>query len=102
MGAYSEFKGSERMSKHQIAMFKFTLGNNESIGPAALRALWVRASGTPNVGVDRRDQPGFRPGRPVYTLYAPQGLDNLREVELRLRRLLEAAHVNASLTILHA
>lgn len=90
------------MPKHQIAMFKFTLGSNESIGPAALQALWVRASGTTNVSVDRREQPGFRPGRPVYTLYAPQGLGDLREVELRLRHLLEAAHVNASLSVLPA
>ncbi len=46
------------MSKHQIALFTFTLGKGESIGPVPLR-------------------------------------------ELRLRSLLEAAHLRASLSVLH-
>ncbi|HZV38926.1 MAG TPA: hypothetical protein VFF96_09310 [Pseudoxanthomonas sp.] len=90
------------MSRPQIALFTFTLGNAESIGPAALRELWVRASGTANVDVARRDPHVGRRDRPVYTLYASQGLANLRDVEVRLRQLLEAAHLNASLTSLHA
>ncbi len=89
------------MSQHQIAMFTFTLGNTESIGPTALRALWTRATGSSNVSVGRRSsQGGFR-DRPTYTLYAPQSLGNLREVELRLRKLFEEAHLNAALTSLH-
>ena len=35
-------------------------------------------------------------------IYAPQSLGNLRDVELRLRKLLEDAHLNASLTPLRA
>ncbi|RZA19517.1 MAG: hypothetical protein EOP93_08455 [Lysobacteraceae bacterium] len=90
------------MSQHQIAMFTFTLGNTESIGPAALRAMWVRATGSGNVSVGRRAPMGGFRDRPTYTLYASQSLGNLRDVEVRLRKLLEDAHLNAALTSLHA
>ena len=90
------------MSQHQIAMFTFTLGNTESIGPAALRTLWTRATGIANVSVSRKSPHGSYRDRPTYMLYAPQSLGNLRDVELRLRKLLEDAHLNASLTALHA
>lgn len=90
------------MSQHQIALFTFTLGNAESIGPAALRALWARAAGIGDVSVGRKALHGSYRDRPAYMLYAPQSLGNLREVELRLRRLLEEAHLSASLTALHA
>lgn len=90
------------MARPQIALFTFTLSNAESIGPAALRELWTRASGTSDVGVGRRDPHGGRRDRPIYTLYAPQGLGDLRDVEARLRQLLEAARLHASLTSLHA
>ena len=90
------------MSQHQIAMFTFTLGTTESIGPTALRALWKRATGTGNVSVGRRSPLGGFRDRPTYTLYAPQSLGNLREVELRLRKLFEEAHLHASVTALHA
>lgn len=90
------------MSQHQIAMFTFTLGNTESIGPAALRALWSRATGSANVSVGRRTPMGGARDRPTYTLYAPQSLSNLRDVEFRLRKLFEEAHLNVALTSLHA
>lgn len=90
------------MSRAQIALFTFTLANAESIGPAALRELWVHASGTANVSVGRRELAGGRHDRPVYTLYAPQGLGDLREVEKRLRQSLETARLHAVLTSLHA
>jgi hypothetical protein len=83
-------------------MFTFTLGKDESIGPHALRSLWVEASGTRNIGVDRKEPFDGRRNRPIYTLYAPQELGDLHAVELRLRRMLEAAHLHASLTLLHA
>ena len=86
------------MSQHQIALFTFTLGSAESIGPHALRRLWAIASGTGNVSVGRKESQWGNGNRPVYTLYAPQGLGDLRDVELRLRRALEAAHLHASLT----
>ena len=90
------------MSQHQIALFTFTLGNTESISPVALRDLWVRAAGIGNVSVGRKSPHGSYCDRPTYMLYAPQSLGNLRDVELRLRKLLEDAHLNASLTPLHA
>ncbi len=89
------------MTQHHIALFNFTLGNAESIGPAALRELWMRASGIANVSVGRKAPYGGQRDRPVYTLYAPQSLGNLRDVELRLRGMLEAAHLHASLSVLH-
>lgn len=89
------------MSKHQIALFNFTLRGGGSIGPAALCEIWKRASGTNNVSVGRKVLHGDE-GRPVYTLYAPQNLADLHGVEMRLRRLLEAEHLNASLSALHA
>ena len=90
------------MSQHQIAMFTFTLGTTESIGPTALRALWTRATGTGNVSVGRRSPLGGFRDRPTYTLYAPQQLADLRMVEARLRQMLETAHLHASLTAMHA
>jgi len=90
------------MSQHQIALFTFTLGNTESIGPAALRALWTRAAGISDVSVSRKAPDGSHRDRPTYMLYAPQSLGNLRDVELRMRRLLEDAHLHASLMPLHA
>lgn len=90
------------MSKHQIALFTFTLANGESIGPAALGKLWKSASATASASVGRKEPYGGWQTRAVYTLYAPQSLPNLREVELRLRRLLEEARLHAVLTPLHS
>ncbi|QNN46574.1 hypothetical protein H9L17_15670 [Thermomonas brevis] len=89
------------MSSHQVAMFTFTLGKDESIGPHALRSLWVQASGTRNIGVSRKEPFDGQRNRPIYTLYAPHELGDLHAVELRLRHMLEAAHLHASLTSLH-
>lgn len=86
------------MSQHHIALFTFTLGSAESIGPQALRRLWAGASGSGDVSVGRKESQWGKGNRPVYTLYAPQGLGNLHEVELRLRHALEHAHLHASLT----
>ena len=87
--------------KHQIAMFKFTLGNGQSISPSALQALWVRASQSAQVSVGRHAGPGGGDGRPTYSLYASQHLENLPQVELRLRRVLEERNLSASLIALH-
>lgn len=89
------------MSQHHIALFTFTLGSTESISPDALRALWVSASGIGNVSVGRKNPEGTWRDRPIYTLYAPQSLANLQEVEARLRRALEEAHLHATLTSLN-
>lgn len=99
--AYSGAAWSVCMSNHQVALFNFTLGKDESIGPRALRTLWAQASGTMDIGVSRKDPMERQRDRPIYTLYAPQQLGNLRVVESRLRSMLEASHLHASLTPLH-
>jgi len=83
--------------KPQIKMFQFTLGPKQSIGPAQLQALWVRACQTPHVSVGRSNAEG----RPLYSLYASQQLQNLGLVEQRLRRLLDDSKLNAALIPLH-
>ena len=86
--------------KHQIAMFKFTLGAQQSIGPTQLQALWAHACQSPNVSVGREEDRGS--GRATYALYAPQQLQDLHQVEQRLREALERNMLRASLIPLHA
>lgn len=83
--------------KPQIAIFRFTLGPKQSIGPTQLQALWARACQTPHVSVGR----SHADGRPLYSLYATQQLPNLALVEKRLRQLLDDSKLNASLIALH-
>ena len=86
--------------KHQIAIFRFTLGQGQSIGPTQLQALWATACQTPQVSVGRA--PGVRGSdRPTYSLYASQQLENLPHVEQRLRQLLDQCKLRASLVSLH-
>ncbi|QNP40525.1 hypothetical protein [Lysobacter solisilvae (ex Woo and Kim 2020)] len=85
--------------KDQIAIFRFTLSTHQSIGPAQLHALWARACETPHVSVGRAR--GASPDRPTYSLYASQRLENLPQVERRLRLLLEECKLRASLIPLH-
>jgi len=88
-------------TKPQIAMFRFTLGTGQSIGPEDLKSLWVRACQLPNVTVGRAR--GARPDdKAVYSLYAPQGLAGLDGVEQRLRSLLDERSLRVSLISLHA
>lgn len=84
--------------KHQIPLFRLTLGPRQSIGPARLQALWASACQTPDVSVGRTSTDE----RPTYSLYASQQLANLQDVERRMRRLLDDNHFNASLYALHA
>ena len=84
--------------KPQIPIFRFTLGTKQSIGPAQLQALWARACQSPHVSVGRSNADG----RPLYSLYASQQLENLGLVEQRLRRLLDDNKLHASLIPLHA
>ena len=86
--------------KQQIAIFRFTLGHGQSIGPAQLQALWARACQTPHVSVGR--SPGPRGSdRPTYALYASQRLEDLPLVEQRLRQLLDESKLRATLISLH-
>ena len=86
---------------HLIPMFKFTLGNGQSIGPEELRKLWARACGTSHVGVSRQPGAFGGDGRPTYSLLASQHLQDLPLVETRIRRALEEHHLRASLVPLH-
>lgn len=86
--------------KHQIAIFRFTLGNGQSIGPTELRILWARACQTPHVSVGRT-QSVRGDDKPTYSLYAPQQLENLPQVEERLRRLMDECKLRLSLIPLH-
>lgn len=86
--------------RHQIQIFKFTLGNGQSIGPAELQTLWERACQSPHVSVGRQ-RGRFEHDRPTYSLYATPQLRDLPEVEKRLRQLLEERHLRASLIALH-
>lgn len=86
--------------KHQIAMFRFTLANGQSIGPVPLRELWQRCCGTSDVSVGRHAE-SFGGHRVTYSLYAPQQLPDLEQVEKRLRRLLDERKLSASVTRLH-
>lgn len=83
------------MTSYQIPLFTFTLGSRESIGPDALRMLWMRAAESHKVSVGRK-QVARDADRPVYTLYASQHLPDLPGVEKRLRALLESSHLNAT------
>lgn len=85
--------------KQQIAIFRFTLSQNQTIGPARLQALWTQACQTPHVSVGREE--GVSGGRPTYSLYAQQRLENLPLVEQRLRHLFDQAKLHASLIPLH-
>lgn len=84
--------------KHHIAIFRLTLGQHQSIGPAQLHALWARACQTPHVSVGRTSAGD----RPTYSLYALQRLENLPLVERRLREALDECKLRASLIPLHA
>jgi hypothetical protein len=83
--------------KDQVAIFRFTLGNGQSIGPTALEALWARACGSSNVSVSRHAGAFGGDGRPTYCLYASQSLADLPQVETRLRRLMEHSKLRMSL-----
>lgn len=86
--------------KHQIAIFRFTLGTGQSIGPAELRAIWARACQTPHVSVGRTHG-AYGSDKPTYSLYASQHLADLPNVEQRLRHLLDQSKLRASLIALH-
>jgi len=88
-------------AKPQIAMFRFTLGTGQSIGPRDLQSLWVRACRLPDASVGCVPEPRFE-DKATYSLYAPQGLEGLAEVEKRLRGLFNERNLRVSLTCMHA
>ena len=82
--------------KHQIAIFRFTLGAGQSIGPADLKALWAEACQAAGVSVGR-SQDARGTDNAVYSLYAPQEFACMPHVERRLRDLLDQRRLRAAL-----
>lgn len=87
--------------KRQIPVFKFSLGQHQSIGPTQLQALWSRACQSSDVSVGRDPPRLGADSNPVYALYASPAIENLPQVEQRLRMLLEQSHLRASVIALH-
>ncbi|MDG2517174.1 hypothetical protein ABIE51_000686 [Lysobacter sp. OAE881] len=92
---------SSKSSKPLIAMFRFTLGTDQSIGPKELKTIWMRASQRADVSVGCVAGPRAQ-DKPTYSLYATQSLEGLAEVETRLRRLLDQRNLRAALLCVHA
>jgi hypothetical protein len=90
-----------KTSRPLIAMFRFTLGTNQSIGPKDLQSIWVRASQLVDVSVGCVAGKGPE-DKATYSLYATQSLDGLADVEARLRRLLDERNLRAALFCVHA
>lgn len=88
--------------KSQIPLFKFSLGQHQSIGPAQLQALWARACQSSEVSVGRDSPRLGADGSPTYSLYGSPRIENLALVEKRLRMLLEESKLRASLIVLHS
>jgi len=86
------------MKQQPVVIFRFKLGKGESIGPAALRTLWERASQCTNVSVGRQSI-GADGAKPIYSLYASQPLGDLSQVERRLLDLLEASRLTAAMML---
>lgn len=87
-------------SRPLIAMFRFTLGTGQSIGPKDLQSIWTRASQQSDVSVGCVAGP--RPhDKATYSLYASQSLEGLAHVEGRLRRLLDERSLRAALICVH-
>jgi hypothetical protein len=81
--------------KPMIAIFRFTIGNGQSISPETLQKIWAKASRTSDVGVGR--VAGLRQGeKPTYSLYGRQSMPNLAEIEKRLHTLFDEVNLHAS------
>lgn len=80
---------------HHVAALRFTLGSGQSIGPTKLRELWIIASQSPDIAVERNDR-GYNQERPIYTLFAPSSVGEVGKIEQRLRELLDDMGLRAS------
>lgn len=86
---------------HHINWLILRVGQQQSIGPVALRTLWADACQSLDVSVARQRR--FDGGVPniTYSLSAPSTLRDPRAVELRMRRLLEESHYLFTLSAVH-
>lgn len=82
--------------KPMIAIFKFTIRNGQSVGPAVLQRTWEKACRTLDVSVGR--DLGVRAGdRPTYLLFGRQNLENVPDIEKRLRILFDEMDLRVSM-----
>jgi hypothetical protein len=87
---------------HYIPLFRFRLGTGQSIGPTALRRLWSTACGSDDVNVTRETRDaGYGEQSHTYSLCGPSNTANLANIEARLRRLLAATALTATITLTH-
>lgn len=89
------------MMRTHIEWFKFHLGNRQSIGPATLRALWSDACDSFDISVNRQMHSIAGHTTVTYSLCASPRLQNPKNVELRMRKLLEASNYAFSMTVIH-
>jgi hypothetical protein len=76
-----------------VVHFQFRLAPGASVGPALLRQIWALASASTHVEVSRAQR--YNADGYIYSLSAPPNLQNLAEVETRLRGLLTRHLVGA-------
>lgn len=81
-----------------LPIFRLSLRNGASIGPALLKRLWALATGSEQVSVSRDTaRPSHASVHDMYIVSAPSVPGDVATVETNLRRLLQerllAAHV---------
>ncbi len=81
-----------------VEWFQFTLPSDQTIGPDALRLLWMKAVGSTDVSVQRNSRQLLGRRTPVYSLRASARLADLPAIELRLRSLMSDARLHSKLT----
>lgn len=76
-----------------VVHFQFRLAPGASVGPALLRQIWSLASASAQVEVSRAQR--YNADGYIYSLSAPSNLQNIAEIETRLRGLLTRHLVGA-------
>lgn len=84
--------------EHHVEWFQFTLPADQTIGPDALRLMWMQACGSSNVSVQRNSRTILGRRTPVYSLRGSPRLAGLPLIETRLRGLMLEARLNSKLT----
>ncbi|WP_206413324.1 hypothetical protein [Lysobacter enzymogenes] len=85
--------------EHHVEWFQFTLPTDQTIGPEALRLIWMNACGSTNISVQRNSRTILGRRTPVYSLRASSRLSGLALIEARLRGLMQEARLNSKLTL---
>lgn len=100
-GAYwAPSKKQIRSMAHHITLFRFRLGKGQSIGPSALRKLWVEACGSEDVSVSRvTSNFGTGSEEHTYSLCGSPIIGNLAMVEARMQTLLAKLSPTAAIRL---